>query len=84
MKKPTNEPVLEYKKGSTERKDLEKALQKYASMVVDVPICIGKERITRNLEQKQVMVIFVVSAFLYPVSAFGTRTCSGEIYLCNS
>jgi 1-pyrroline-5-carboxylate dehydrogenase len=56
MKKPTNEPVLEYKKGSTERKDLEKALDKYAKKLVDVPLCIGKERITRGLEQKQVMV----------------------------
>lgn len=57
MKKPTNEPVLEYKKGSKERQDLEKALEKYASKVENVPLIIGKERITRNLEQKQVMVI---------------------------
>lgn len=56
MKKPTNEPILDYKKGSTERKDLEKTLDKYANKVVDVPLCIGKEKITRGLEHKQAMV----------------------------
>jgi 1-pyrroline-5-carboxylate dehydrogenase len=56
MKKPCNEPILEYKKGSNERKDLEAALNKYASKVEDVPLCIGNERISRKLEQKQVMV----------------------------
>ena len=55
MKKPTNEPILEYKKGSSERQALEKALNEYASKTVDVPLCIGKERITRNLDRKQVM-----------------------------
>jgi 1-pyrroline-5-carboxylate dehydrogenase len=56
MKKPTNEPILEYKKGSTERKDLEKALEKWAGKVEDIPLRIGTEKITRKLEQKQVMV----------------------------
>jgi 1-pyrroline-5-carboxylate dehydrogenase len=56
MKKPTNEPVLSYKKGSEERKALDKALNEYYNKTVDVPLCIGKDRITRQLEQKQVMV----------------------------
>uniref|UniRef100_A0AC35F1P3 Delta-1-pyrroline-5-carboxylate dehydrogenase, mitochondrial n=1 Tax=Panagrolaimus sp. PS1159 TaxID=55785 RepID=A0AC35F1P3_9BILA len=55
MKKPTNEPILDYKKGSTERKALEKALEEYASKVIEVPLCIGKERITRKLEHEQTM-----------------------------
>uniref|UniRef100_A0A914YX92 Multifunctional fusion protein n=1 Tax=Panagrolaimus superbus TaxID=310955 RepID=A0A914YX92_9BILA len=55
MKKPTNEPILDYKKGSTERKALEKALEEYASKTIDVPLVIGKERITRKLEHEQVM-----------------------------
>uniref|UniRef100_A0AC34FYX9 Uncharacterized protein n=1 Tax=Panagrolaimus sp. ES5 TaxID=591445 RepID=A0AC34FYX9_9BILA len=55
MKKPTNEPILDYKKGSTERKALEKALEEYASKTVEVPLCIGKERITRKLDREQVM-----------------------------
>ncbi|KAI6196708.1 Multifunctional fusion protein [Aphelenchoides besseyi] len=55
MKKPRNEPVLGYKKGSKEREALDKAVHDYEKKVVDVPLCIGKERITRGLEQKQVM-----------------------------
>lgn len=36
-----NEPILEYRKGSNERKALEAALQKTASTTEDVPIVIG-------------------------------------------
>ncbi|KAI1718367.1 aldehyde dehydrogenase family domain-containing protein [Ditylenchus destructor] len=55
MKKPTNEPILEYKKGSSERKALEEALENLAKNPVDVPLVIGSERITRKLEHKQLM-----------------------------
>ncbi|CAD5211782.1 unnamed protein product [Bursaphelenchus okinawaensis] len=55
MKKPTNEPVLTYKKGSEETNALEKALKEYEGKSVEVPLRIGKEKITRGLEQKQVM-----------------------------
>ncbi|CAD5216037.1 unnamed protein product [Bursaphelenchus xylophilus] len=55
MKKPANEPVLTYKKGSEERKALEKALKEFESKSVEVPLRIGQEKITRGLEQKQVM-----------------------------
>lgn len=56
MKKPTNEPILEYKKGSKEREALEKALEEFANKTTDVPLRIGTEKITRNLDKKQVMV----------------------------
>ena len=55
MKKPTNEPILDYKKGSPERQALEKALAEYSKKTVEVPLVIGKERITRKLEMDQVM-----------------------------
>jgi 1-pyrroline-5-carboxylate dehydrogenase len=55
MKKPTNEPILEYKKGSKEREALEKALEEFANKTTDVPLRIGTEKITRN-DKKQVMV----------------------------
>lgn len=56
MKNPTNEPVLEYKKGSAERKALEGTLKELAKHPVDVPLVIGSEKITRGLERKQLMV----------------------------
>lgn len=54
MKNPTNEPILEYKKGSKERVALEKALAEYGKAPVEVPLVIGKEKIKRN-DQQQVM-----------------------------
>uniref|UniRef100_A0A7E4UZV3 Multifunctional fusion protein n=1 Tax=Panagrellus redivivus TaxID=6233 RepID=A0A7E4UZV3_PANRE len=54
MKSPINEPILEYAPGSTERKDLEYAIKELTKGPTDVPLIIGKERITRGLEQKQV------------------------------
>ena len=60
MKKPTNEPILEYKKGSPERKALDEALEKLAKNPVDVPLVIGSERIMRNLERKQLMVNLLI------------------------
>lgn len=41
----SNEPVLSYKRGSKERAELEKALDKYDTRCVDVPIVIGDEEI---------------------------------------
>ncbi|CAB3404531.1 unnamed protein product [Caenorhabditis bovis] len=55
MKKKTNEPILEYRKGSKERADLEKALEHYSKNVTDVPLRIGTKKIKNNLEKKQVM-----------------------------
>lgn len=56
MKKSQNEPVLTYKKGSSERIALEKAISELANTTTDVPLRIGSERIYNNLEEKQVMV----------------------------
>lgn len=50
-----NEPVLGYKKGSKERKELEAALKKTASTVEDVPIVIGGEEFRTNNVRHQVM-----------------------------
>lgn len=50
-----NEPVLTYKKGSKERKELEAALKKTASAVEDVPIIIGSEEFRTNNVRHQVM-----------------------------
>lgn len=56
MKNPQNEPVLTYQKGSTERIALEKAMSELASTTTDIPLVIGNEKISTNLDKKQVMV----------------------------
>lgn len=61
MKKPVNEPILEYRKGSKEREALEKKLEEYASKVAEVPLRIGTEKIAHNLEKNQVMASFSLS-----------------------
>ncbi|VDN83766.1 unnamed protein product [Brugia pahangi] len=55
MKNSQNEPVLTYQKGSTERMALEKAMSEIASTTTNVPLVIGNEKITKNLDKKQVM-----------------------------
>ncbi|CAI4221499.1 unnamed protein product [Auanema sp. JU1783] len=55
MKSMTNEPILEYKKGSTERLALEKELTAMSKTTVDVPLRIGDKKIFNNLERNQVM-----------------------------
>ncbi|KAL8601877.1 hypothetical protein ACOMHN_020612 [Nucella lapillus] len=40
-----NEPILEYRPGSQESRDLQAALDRYEAKVVDVPIVIGDEEI---------------------------------------
>uniref|UniRef100_A0A2C9JDU1 Multifunctional fusion protein n=3 Tax=Biomphalaria glabrata TaxID=6526 RepID=A0A2C9JDU1_BIOGL len=49
-----NEPLLEYAPGSQERRDIEKALQKYIGKTIDVPIVIGNEEIRTAQVRKQV------------------------------
>lgn len=56
MKKPHNEPILEYRKGSKEREALDKALSDYSKGPVDVPLRIGKKKITHGLEKTQLIV----------------------------
>ncbi|KAL3102047.1 hypothetical protein niasHS_003456 [Heterodera schachtii] len=48
MKSPTNEPVLEYRKGSTESDALEKELQKLWAEPMEVPLAIGGEKTFRK------------------------------------
>ncbi|XP_015597574.1 delta-1-pyrroline-5-carboxylate dehydrogenase, mitochondrial [Cephus cinctus] len=50
-----NEPVLTYKKGSKERAELEKALDKMAGECEEIPLVIGNEEIKTNLVKYQVM-----------------------------
>ena len=51
-----NEPVLEYRPGSKESKELQEALKRYESTVFDVPIVIGEEEIRLKDAQAQVRV----------------------------
>ncbi|PAV86389.1 hypothetical protein WR25_15384 [Diploscapter pachys] len=53
LKKKTNEPILEYRKGSKERIALEDELAKLSKTPIDVPLRIGSKKITNNLEKKQ-------------------------------
>ncbi|VDN36512.1 unnamed protein product, partial [Cylicostephanus goldi] len=55
MKQPANEPILEYKKGSSERAELEKELELLSKEPTIVPVRIGKKSITGKLDRKQVM-----------------------------
>lgn len=55
-----NEPVLSYKKGSPERVELEKVLDKMSSECEEVPLVIGDEEIKTNLCRYQVMVCFIL------------------------
>ncbi|XP_071872389.1 delta-1-Pyrroline-5-carboxylate dehydrogenase 1 [Bombus fervidus] len=50
-----NEPVLNYKKGSPERAELERALDKMSSDCEEVPLVIGNEEIKTDLCRYQVM-----------------------------
>lgn len=56
-----NEPVLDYKKGSPERAELEKVLDKMSSECEEIPLVIGNEEIKTDLCRYQVMV------HLYPI-----------------
>ena len=51
-----NEPVLSYKKGSPERAELERTLDKMASECEEIPLVIGNEEIKTDLCRYQVMV----------------------------
>jgi 1-pyrroline-5-carboxylate dehydrogenase len=52
---PVNEPVLGYLKGSPEREELQKTLQKMRSEVIEIPIIIGgKEIKTGNLGEARI------------------------------
>lgn len=55
MKKAANEPILEYKKGSNERKELEKELDAMSKTPTVVPLRIGEKRITNEQVLNQVM-----------------------------
>ncbi|CAK9799415.1 Delta-1-pyrroline-5-carboxylate dehydrogenase, mitochondrial [Anthophora quadrimaculata] len=50
-----NEPVLTYKKGSSERAELEKVLDKMSKECEEVPLVIGNEEIKTDLCKYQVM-----------------------------
>ncbi|EYB91785.1 hypothetical protein Y032_0202g1788 [Ancylostoma ceylanicum] len=55
MRQAANEPVLEYRKGSKERVDLEKELDALSKNPTVVPVRIGTKNITGKLDRKQVM-----------------------------
>lgn len=53
--KVQNEPILGYLPGSDERNQLKAALDQYTSAVIDVPICVGGQRLHTELKRKQVL-----------------------------
>ncbi|KJH42804.1 1-pyrroline-5-carboxylate dehydrogenase [Dictyocaulus viviparus] len=55
MKKVTNEPILEYRKGSNERVELEKELDAMSKTCTLIPIRIGTKKITSDRTFDQVM-----------------------------
>ncbi|ETN86151.1 1-pyrroline-5-carboxylate dehydrogenase [Necator americanus] len=55
MRQAANEPILEYRKGSSERVDLEKELNTLSKNPTIVPVRIGTKSIKNGLDRKQVM-----------------------------
>ncbi|MCQ2295096.1 MAG: L-glutamate gamma-semialdehyde dehydrogenase [Bacteroidales bacterium] len=53
--KPENEPVLGYKPGSAERKEIRKALDELYNMVTDIPAIIGGQEVRTNNTAEIVM-----------------------------
>lgn len=51
-----NEPLLNYEKGSPERAELEKVLDKMSNKCEEIPLVIGGEEIKTDLCRYQVMV----------------------------
>ena len=52
----TNEPVLEYKKGSPEREALDAKVKEYDEKLHEIPIVIGDEELTSADARYQVRV----------------------------
>jgi 1-pyrroline-5-carboxylate dehydrogenase len=55
-----NEPIFEYRKGSSERKQLEEAIKKYASVTTKVPCVIGGKEVDSKDVQYQLSVCFTL------------------------
>ncbi|KER27957.1 hypothetical protein T265_05082 [Opisthorchis viverrini] len=54
--KATNEPFLQYKRGSAERQQLDSTMQSMLSQApFEVPLCIGAEELTSSEAKKQVL-----------------------------
>ena len=49
---PTNEPILDYKPGSTERTALEAAIKELRGKVIDIPMYIGNKKVTTDKKIK--------------------------------
>lgn len=52
---PQNEPVKEYKKGSIERVELEKELERFSSNVIEIPAIVNGQEIFTGITEKVVM-----------------------------
>ena len=59
QRKPQNEPILDYKRGSTERKELETAIDQYWNTTTKVPLVINGKKVDGE-KQFQVSVSFVI------------------------
>jgi 1-pyrroline-5-carboxylate dehydrogenase len=55
FKEPKNEPILGYSKGSAERKELEKELERQSNQVIEIPLIIGGNEIKTGDIGKVVM-----------------------------
>jgi 1-pyrroline-5-carboxylate dehydrogenase len=53
-----NEPILEYRKGSSERKQLDEAIKKYSNVTTKVPCVIGGKEVDSKDVQYQLSVCF--------------------------
>lgn len=57
MKFPVNEPILNYAPGSTERQEVDRAIARFKSDVIDIPIVIGVENYKPMLNRRSVNMV---------------------------
>ena len=78
--KAENEPVLGYKKGSEERKNVERTYNEMFNSKIDVPLYIGKDEIftvEKGLRVAQMVICPVIQASLQEVDEL-SETTRGE------
>lgn len=63
-----NEPILAYQKGSKERAELEKTLDKMSNECEDIPLVIGGEEIRTDKVKYQVMVKILKFCLIFNVT----------------
>ena len=57
---PINEPIKDYRDGSSEKKELLKTISSMKKNVVDIPMIIGGEEIRSNKADEAIIIFFFI------------------------